>query len=56
MSLPAWGSVLAADRHEAGQAERRIHADETDQDDFDNAHFALLFPFGRLCRPPMIEG
>ena len=37
----AWRCGLAADRHKAGKTEGCVDADETDQDDFDDAHFSL---------------
>jgi hypothetical protein len=47
--------ALAADRDEAGKPERRIHADEADEDDFDNAHVALPFFAPAPFRLPMNE-
>ena len=50
------GVGLAACREKAGNAKGCINADETDQNDFDNAHdVSPVFRLPGLSRPPMIE-
>ncbi|GJL91836.1 hypothetical protein [Hyphococcus sp.] len=45
--MPSLALRLAADRDQAGETQSGVDADETDEDDFDDAHDALLFPFSR---------